>query len=240
MPDNTLKTLNDIQSRFWSKSKFSKKLFIFFGLLGDFDSVEYAQNLSDYISKIEDLKFDIFIHGIGDETGKKRFCDYTNLPERYLKVSNNNEFHRILDLNTGIDTGINPWLDFTMMLSGLNSPGTISEVLRGYLGDKSAKSIYQDNDLINIANSIKFKGSLFNKAGKRTTLRPFELATYRLRNMEEIISNWSKYILSSNYLTQRGGTFLINNDSLIYEYRPRSILLYSETMNNPLEFLDQQ
>jgi len=42
-----------------------------------------------------------------------------------------------------------------------------------------------------------------------------------------------------DYLTQRGGTFLLDaDDSLLYAHRDRGILGFSATMARPLSFLD--
>ena len=56
--------------------------------------------------------------------------------------------------------------------------------------------------------------------------------------MIEIISNWKDYVSNSNFLPQRGATFLINkNNKLIYKYFSMDILSYSENMSNPLAFI---
>jgi hypothetical protein len=42
-----------------------------------------------------------------------------------------------------------------------------------------------------------------------------------------------------DFLTQRGGTFLLEaDDTLLYRHRDRGILGFSETMARPLSFLD--
>ena len=42
-----------------------------------------------------------------------------------------------------------------------------------------------------------------------------------------------------DFLTQRGGTFLLEaDDTLLYSHRDRGILGFSETMARPLSFLD--
>jgi hypothetical protein len=69
--------------------------------------------------------------------------------------------------------------------------------------------------------------------------RPFELATIRLRNMAEVLGHWRTYVPRDVFLTQRGGTFLLDaNDTLLYAHRDRGILGFSETMAQPLSFLD--
>jgi hypothetical protein len=124
------------------------------------------------------------------------------------------------------------------MLSGINSLNTIKEVIRGYTGDRNAKHIYSDNDKIDILRLINFSGDSFKKIFGDGYLRPFELATFRLNNMSEIIQNWGDYILDEKYLPQRGATFLLNDkNQIIYEFFSRDVLGYSSNMRNPLEFL---
>jgi hypothetical protein len=42
-----------------------------------------------------------------------------------------------------------------------------------------------------------------------------------------------------DFLTQRGGTFLLDaDDTVLYAHRDRGILGFSETMARPLSFLD--
>jgi len=69
-------------------------------------------------------------------------------------------------------------------------------------------------------------------------LRPFELATFRLSNKNEIIQNWSDYIIHEKYLPQRGASFLLNDkNKVIYKFFSSDVLGYSSNMRDPLEFL---
>ena len=125
-----------------------------------------------------------------------------------------------------------------LMLSGINSLKTIKEVIRGYTGDRKANHIYSDNDKIDILKLINFSGDSFKQIFGDGYLRPFELATFRLNNMIEIIQNWGYYILDEKYLPQRGATFLLNDkNQIIYKFFSRDVLGYSSNMRNPLEFL---
>ena len=64
------------------------------------------------------------------------------------------------------------------------------------------------------------------------------LATFRLNNMNEIIQNWSDYILNEEYLPQRGATFLLNEkNQIIYKFFSNDVLGYSSNMRDPLGFL---
>ena len=126
-----------------------------------------------------------------------------------------------------------------LMLSGIGSPMTIKEVIRGYTGDKNSDQIFDNNDQINLFNIFKFSGSLFNKSFGENYLRPLELATFRLNNMIEIIKNWNDYIPNTKYLPQRGASFLINKDNeIIYKYFSTDLLCYSENINSPMNFLN--
>ena len=47
------------------------------------------------------------------------------------------------------------------------------------------------------------------------------------------------YVPCDDFLSQRGGTFLLEtDDSLLYSHRDRGILGFSATMARPLSFLD--
>ena len=92
---------------------------------------------------------------------------------------------------------------------------------------------------VKIGRLYLFKGKMFDIFSKNQILRPFELATMRLINMIEILSNWNKYVPDSSFLTQRGATLLLNeNDELLYKFMPEALLGYSSKMSEPLFFLD--
>ena len=113
------------------------------------------------------------------------------------------------------------------------------EVLRGYLGDKNAKSLFTCDDDINLGPFSLLKGSMFDIFSKKQNLRPFELATRRLMNMIEILSNWNTYVPDSAFLTQRGATILLDEkDEVLYEFISESLLGYASKMSAPLSFLD--
>ena len=85
----------------------------------------------------------------------------------------------------------------------------------------------------------RLKGNMFNIFSKEQNLRPFELATRRLMNMIEILANWKTYVPDATFLTQRGGTILLNEkDEVLYEFISESLLGYASKMSAPLSFLD--
>ena len=233
--DSNLNKIID-EYNFNGQKKF--KLIVLFGLLGDFDSFEYAINLKNYIDDHQPINLDIYAIAIGDQNGKKKFCNFTGFPEENLIVVFDNQIHNNLEVSKGLDIGLGGWINMLLMLSGINSFRTIKEVIRGYTGDPKAKQIYSEFDKIDILNSIKFSGNSFKQVFGDGYLRPFELATFRLNNMKEIIQNWGDYILHEKYLPQRGASFLLNNKKqVIYKFFSSDVLGYSSNMRDPLEFL---
>ena len=214
------------------------KLIVLFGLLGDFDSFEYAINLKNFIDNHQDKNLDIFAIGIGNQNGKQKFCKFTGFQEENLIVVSDNQIHNNLRVSRGLDIGLGGWINMLLMLSGINSFKTIKEVIRGYTGDQKAKQIYSESDKIDVLQFLKFSGNSFKKVFGDGYLRPFELATFRLNNMSEIIKNWGDYILNEKYLPQRGATFLLNDQNqIIYKFFSKDVLGYSSNMRDPLGFL---
>tara|TARA_Y100001933_G_scaffold25821_1_gene21798 strand:- start:5712 stop:6461 length:750 start_codon:yes stop_codon:yes gene_type:complete len=240
MPKSYLeKNLGDLISSFNFTSSKKFRLIIIFGLLGDFDSFEYGINLSNYLT-VNKQKDDLEVFGvaIGNPKGKKKFCEFTNFPEKNLRLVSDNKIHTNLGVHNGLDIGMGGWINMFLMLIGIGSPKTLSEVLRGYIGDRKATQIFNDNDKITLFNSLSFSGKLFKRTFGNGYLRPFELATFRLNNMIEIINSWDDYIIDPKFLPQRTASFLINeNNEVVYKYFSKDILNYSNNMSIPLEFL---
>ena len=232
---NDLKNLIE-EFNFSGQKKF--KLIVLFGLLGDFDSFEYAINLKNFIDNNQDKNLDIFAIAIGNQNGKEKFCNFTGFSKENLIVVSNNQIHNNLKVSRGLDIGLGGWINMLLMLSGINSFKTIKEVIRGYTGDRKAKAIYSEFDKIDVLKFLNFSGNSFKKVFGDGYLRPFELATFRLNNMNEIIQNWSDYILDEKYLPQRGASFMLNDKNhVIYKFFSNDVLGYSSNMRVPLGFL---
>ncbi|NJM85747.1 MAG: hypothetical protein HC839_06780, partial [Leptolyngbyaceae cyanobacterium RM2_2_21] len=43
------------------------------------------------------------------------------------------------------------------------------------------------------------------------------------------LSHWKTYVPDATHLTQRGGTFLFNQEQLVYQHRDRGILGFAKT-----------
>jgi AhpC/TSA antioxidant enzyme len=213
--------------------------------LGDFDSLEYAWWLQRERKRLDDPSLTVRMVGIGDRSAGLKFCDFTGFPPKWLFIDPDAKLHSQLDLYPGLSlklpgfsTGQNAWLNLIFMCAGIGSPGTLREVFRGYKGDRSAPQLIADDEIVNAKPLPPIQGSFFNLAGGSGFQRPFELATLRLRNMTEVIGNWQTYVPDPTYLTQRGGTFLFDeNGELAYEHRDRGILGFAANMSQPLSFL---
>jgi len=202
-----------------------RRLVLLLSQLGDFDSMEYAQALVPLLPRLQAAGITTHAIAIGDGAGAERFCSYTGFPRDSLQTMATPELHRALGLYSGVQTAGGPWPGLLLMCAGIGSPGTLQEVLRGYTGDRTAP---QRLDL-----------PLFRLAGGEGFQRPFELATVRLQNMVEVLGHWRTYVPRDDFITQRGGTFLLEvDDSLLYSHLDRGILGFSATMNRPLAFLE--
>ncbi len=216
-----------------------RRLVLLFPQLGDFDSLEYAQALVAAWPQLEAAGIAVLAIGIGDEASRQQFCAFTGFPSERLQVDAEPQLHRALGLYEGLRQIGGPWPNLLLMCTGIGSPGTLAEVLRGYTGDRNAPQRIADDETIQAGPLPPIQGSFFARAGGRGFQRPFELATLRLRNMGEVLGHWRTYVPRDDFLTQRGGTFLLEaDDTLLYSYRDRGILGFSETMARPLSFLD--
>lgn len=224
-PKALLDRLEKIENELPSIGASKLKLVVLLSQLGDFDSIEYAQALVVEMPKLQKSNIELIAIGIGSKDSADRFCSYTGFPKQCLFADSEPIIHQELGLYPGLKIAGGPWLGLLLMCAGIGSPGTLKEVLRGYSGDRSAPQ--------------RLDSKMFELAGGKGFQRPFELATVRLRNMVEVLGAWSTYVKTDKFLTQRGGTYLLNqNNELIYEFKDKGILGFSETMANPLKFLE--
>lgn len=223
-----------------------KTLILLWSQLGDFDNLEYAWWLKRESAKLKAKNITVKAIGIGDRDSGIKFCQYTGFSENSLYVDPQAEIHRQLSLYQGLTLKFpllsaqnSAFLNLMLMCAGIGSPGTLSEVFRGYKGDRSAPQLIPNDEVVQDTPLPAIKGSFFKLAGGENFQRPFELATLRLRNMTEVLSNWSTYVSDASYLTQRGGTFLFSETGeLLYEHRDQNILGFAANMSNPLSFLE--
>ncbi len=216
-----------------------RRLVVVWGQLGDFDSFEYAQALVPALETIDRSDIALQAIAIGAAAGRDRFCAFTGFPSDRLTMLEDDSLHRELGLHPGLRTGLGPWPDLLLMCAGIASPGTLAEVLRGYSGDPRAPQRLAAGETLRIGGLPPLSGDLFARLAGEGRLRPFELASVRLRNMVEVLGQWRTYVPRDAFLTQRGGTFLVDEeDRLLVQHRDPGLLGFSTTMERPLAFLD--
>ena len=141
------------------------------------------------------------------------------------------------------------WLNYMAMCAGIAAPDTLPEIIRGYLGDKTAPERLRPDETVRVGEDfiavtgvtdvklgpISYQSLWKNEQGYQ---RPVELATVRLRVMVEVLTNFKSYVPDQKHLHLRGATFLFDEDGNIeYEHRDTGVLAYSKTMARPLTFL---
>ncbi len=223
----------------------TQQLVLVWPQLGDFDSLEYAWWLRREADTLAEKRLIVRAVGIGDRNSGKAFCAYTGFPEESLLLDPDGSLHKELDLYPGLTWCLpgfnqrqNAWLNLLLMCAGIGSPGTLSEVLRGYWGDRSAPQLIEDDEVVQAPPLPPIKGEFFKRAGGKGFQRPFELATLRLRNMAEVLSKWTTYVPDVSHITQRGATYVIDHDEVVYGHCDRNILGFASNMSQPLSFLD--
>ena len=225
--------------------KADKTLVLLWSQLGDFDNLEYAWWLKRESELLKTKRITVKAIGIGDRNSGIKFCQYTGFPQESLYVDPTAELHRKLGLYQGLSVKVpglsaknTALINLMLMCAGIGSPGTLSEVFRGYKGDRQAPQLIANDQVIENTPLPAIKGKLFKLAGGENFQRPFELATLRLQNMTEVLSNWQTYVPNGAYLTQRGGTFLLDTEgNLLYQHCDRNILGFAANMSDPLSFI---
>lgn len=222
-----------------------KQLVLIWPQLGDFDSLEYAWWLRRQAEELVAKGLTVRAVGIGDRNSGKAFCAYTGFPEESLLLDPDGALHQELGLYPGLTLSVpgfnqrqNAWLNLLLMCAGIGSPGTLSEVFRGYLGDRDAPQLIEDDEVVQATPLPPIKGEFFKRAGGKGFQRPFELATLRLRNMAEVLGKWQTYVPDVSHITQRGATYVIVEGKVVYGHCDQNILGFATNMSNPLSFLD--
>ena len=223
----------------------TKQLVLVWPQLGDFDSLEYAWWLKRGADQLAAQGLTVRAVGIGDRNSGQAFCAYTGFPEESLLLDPDGTLHQALGLYPGLTVSVpgfnqrqNAWLNLLLMCAGIGSPGTLSEVFRGYLGDRNAPQLIADDEVVQATPLPPIKGEFFKRAGGKGFQRPFELATLRLRNMAEVLGKWNTYVPDVSHITQRGATYVIANGEVVYQHCDRNILGFATNMSQPLSFLD--
>ncbi|GMH33898.1 hypothetical protein BSKO_01732 [Bryopsis sp. KO-2023] len=198
----------------WERNPGQKCILAFMTHWGDLGSWEYAQRLSKALAKLEEAGVEVRCIGLGSVQGGRKFSEFTGFPQKYLYADQDGACCEALGFEAGFapDAEISPYAKLVPMLLGVESEGTIPEVLRGYFGDQSKKEVFEG-------------ATPFNLIGGGYQ-RPFELATLRLMNSVKIIQNWNELCPpKTELITRQGGTYLFEGDEVIFNHRDTGILI---------------
>ena len=139
-----------------------KRLIVLLGSFADFDSFEYCQQLSAQSKNLAKHSIDLIMIGIGNEKSKELFCRFNKVDIQNVIAIKNADLHEKLKLNSGLVSPLPAIINLLIMCAGINSRGTIKEVLRGYLGDKKGKPLFSIEEDIKIGSLSLFKGNMFD------------------------------------------------------------------------------
>eukprot|EP00747_Dinoflagellata_sp_TGD_P039069 gnl/TRDRNA2_/TRDRNA2_140044_c0_seq1.p1 gnl/TRDRNA2_/TRDRNA2_140044_c0~~gnl/TRDRNA2_/TRDRNA2_140044_c0_seq1.p1 ORF type:complete len:258 (+),score=15.32 gnl/TRDRNA2_/TRDRNA2_140044_c0_seq1:220-993(+) len=236
--------------------------------LGDFDSMEYTEQLAAVLNELAEAELDLRILAIGDADAARRFAKFCNFPLDKLRVDPGASLHQKLGLHAGPGWNVPEFipekarpavkglLNYLAMCLFISTPGrpwalnigTLQEVARGFLGDRaSPERLTPDTSVslglvtLNATGEYRFgpwKGDIWFWKEEQGYLRPVELAAVRLRTIAEWWFNFNEYVKNPAHLAQRGATFVFQEGNTLYEWKDRGLLQYSQTMSRPLSFLE--
>ena len=136
--------------------------------LGDFDSAEYAEQLAAVGEDLASAGISLRFVGIGAPDAAKQFAAFNGLPLECIRTDKQGSAHAALSCHAGPDWNVpefvakllpadaaiqaraRAWLNYMAMCVGLGSRGTIPEIVRGYLGDKSAPERLAPGSLLKV------------------------------------------------------------------------------------------
>ena len=127
---NILKEFFNDEKIFIAKKK---RLIVFLGSFADFDSFEYCQQLSSQSKLLDKYSIDLIVVGIGNQKAKENFCKFNKIDLKNVYFVNNADLHNQLNFNRGLVLPLPSIMNLLIMCAGINSRGTLKEVLRGYL-----------------------------------------------------------------------------------------------------------
>ena len=105
-----------------------KYLIVLLGSFADFDSFEYAQQLSAQSNRLANYSVDLILIGIGSEKSKESFCEFNNIDIKNVFAVSNADLHKKLNMNAGFDSKMPAIINLLIMCMGIKSRGTIKEV----------------------------------------------------------------------------------------------------------------
>eukprot|EP01023_Acetabularia_acetabulum_P033697 TRINITY_DN31560_c0_g1_i4.p1 TRINITY_DN31560_c0_g1~~TRINITY_DN31560_c0_g1_i4.p1 ORF type:complete len:272 (-),score=43.94 TRINITY_DN31560_c0_g1_i4:528-1343(-) len=203
-------------SNAWQAGLEKRSVVCFLTHFGDLTTWEYGKKLAQDFSLFEEAGVEVVVVGLGSLENAMAFSKFVSIPLDNLYADETGEVYEKMQFSKGFapEVEVDPYLKLLPMLMGIGSPGTIQEVLRGYVGDSSAPQVFRQE-------------TPFDVLGKKYQ-RPFELATLRLQNMIGVLSNWSQLAPpNTNLLTYQGGTLVFEGEKCIWKHVDSGILKYA-------------
>lgn len=202
----------------WDGQGGSPAVVAFLTHFADLSSWEYVQKLKEkVIPAVEGgASPPLIAVGLGSVDNARKFSEVLDFPLDLLYADPDGACYTALGFSEGFgaDLEISPYLKLLPMLMGIGSPGTIQEVARGYVGDRSSPPVFSSTTPFDILGT-----------GYQ---RPFELATLRLSNMVGILPRWGELSpTKTTLLTQQGGTIVFKGEAVIFKHVDSGILKYT-------------
>eukprot|EP00882_Tetradesmus_deserticola_P017039 GHRQ01018226.1.p1 GENE.GHRQ01018226.1~~GHRQ01018226.1.p1 ORF type:complete len:297 (+),score=106.89 GHRQ01018226.1:869-1759(+) len=198
----------------WQPGRDTRVVIPFLTHFADLSSWEYAQKLSQRVlPQLREQGLQVITVGLGSPQNARIFSSTLDFPLEGLYADPTGACYSALGFSPGFAPGadINPYLKLLPMLAGIGSPGTLQEVIRGYVGDRSARPVF------NSATPFDILGLNYQ--------RPFELATLRLFNMVGILPKWGDLSPSdTRLLVQQGGTLMFRGTDVVFRHDDSGIL----------------
>ncbi|RYY83003.1 hypothetical protein EON63_12110, partial [archaeon] len=158
---------------------------LFLTHFADLSSFELAQETLYYLPQLQQNKIRLSAIGPGSVANAEEFSKLTNFPKECLYIDQTAGLYKELEFNKGPlpSQPISPYVKLGAMLMGIGSPGTISEVIRGYAGDRSASSNW-------IKQSLRLvKQEKFDVLGK------FRVAPYTIHHHTPYTTHHTPYTI---------------------------------------------
>ncbi|KAG2423523.1 hypothetical protein HXX76_015271 [Chlamydomonas incerta] len=201
----------------WEPVLGSKAVVVCLTHFADLTSWELAQKLVKIIPTLEGSGVKVMVLGLGNVNNAQEFARILKFPMDRLYAYPTADLYTALGFNPGFapQLQVSPYVKLLPMLAGVGSPGTIQEVVRGYVGDNAAPPVFDSPTPFDILGS-----------GYQ---RPFELATLRLFNMMGILPKWQELCPpDTSLLTQQGGCLVFSGTSVVFKHVDSGILRYTE------------
>ncbi|KAG1676150.1 hypothetical protein FOA52_004990 [Chlamydomonas sp. UWO 241] len=201
----------------WQPLPGSKTIIPFMTHFADLSSWELAQKLVKVMPTLEASSVEVFSVGLGTQANAQEFARIMRFPLDRLFADPDGVCYKALGFSPGFapDLQISPYAKLVPMLAGIGSPGTLQEVIRGYVGDKEAKPVYEGSTPFDVLGT-----------GYQ---RPMELATLRLFNMIGILPKWAELSPpNEELLVQQGGTVAFEGTDTMFRHDDSGILKYTD------------